>query len=154
MVTETGLSTAQGKEITGGDEKEGELEKARRVVEYNVEAAYLGVTLNFWHAIRDRERGYGIFEWNLEPLPAALAYKTLIAKLADYSAVRKIGEGQYAFLLADGWVVYALWRADGTNLPSEIAGRVRVTSMTGETYEADSGGVALSQDPVYVEPTR
>lgn len=95
-----------------------------------------------------------------EESPVFYAHLTVAEKLGDLKAgdrveiIReKIGswsieEGQYRFII-NGRIMYALW---GTGTPPpEIAGKIRVTQISGEQKIMDSGSLSLTDSPVFVE---
>jgi hypothetical protein len=74
--------------------------------------------------------------------------KTINQKLAGFSKVEKIVDGQYKFTV-DNKTVYALW--SGT-LPNEISGKVKVTDINGQEQIMDATGIKLKVDqPVLIE---
>jgi hypothetical protein len=81
--------------------------------------------------------------------PAWYALYTLIQKLDGFSQVETLAYGQYKFTV-NGRTVYVLWGSG--SVPSEISGQVRVTTYTGEEYEAQASQLSLSNDPIFVEP--
>ena len=81
--------------------------------------------------------------------PAWYALYTLIQKLDGFSRVETLAYGQYKFMV-NGRPVYVLWGSG--DLPEEISGQVRVTTYTGEEYEAQASQLSLGDDPIFVEP--
>lgn len=89
-----------------------------------------------------------MFDSSGQPRLFLTILKTINQKLAGFSKVEKIAEGQYKFTVGDK-TVYALWSGI---LPSEISGKVKVTDIKGQEQTLDAAGLKLNADqPVLVE---
>ena len=83
-----------------------------------------------------------------QPRLFLVALKTINQKLAGFSEVEKIADGQYKFTVG-GKNVYAFWSG---NLPVEIKGQVKVIDINGEENLLNVQEIKFSsQSPVLVE---
>jgi len=74
--------------------------------------------------------------------------KTINQKLAGFSKVEKIVDGQYKFTIGNK-IIYALWSG---NLPTAISGQVKVIDLTGEEKSMNAREIEFSnQHPVLIE---
>lgn len=77
-----------------------------------------------------------------------ITLKTINQKLAGFSKVEKITDGQYKFTV-NNKTIYALWSGA---LPSEISGQVKATDIKGQEQTIDAASLKLSADqPIFVE---
>ena len=98
---------------------------------------------------------------SLQKTPMFYTHRTIVEMLGDLDAddtveifTEKVGPwsidtGQYKFVV-DGKPIYALW-GNGP-LPPEIHGTVKITKMSGQAHTADAATVALSAEPIFIEP--
>ncbi len=76
------------------------------------------------------------------------AYKTLVSELDFFTGVREINRYQYEFSVGNK-KIYVLW---GTGeLPPEIKGKVKVTTIDGQGKEMEASEVKLSDSPIFME---
>ncbi len=97
----------------------------------------------------DKSKNTALVDSDGRKRPAWYALYTLIQKLDGFSQVETLAYGQYKFTVNDR-PVYVLWGSGEP--PEEISGQVRVTTYTGEEYEARADQITLGDDPVFVEP--
>lgn len=133
--------------------------QAQDLIKYNTLLFAEGYNKIFWY-LKDTDYGTGeIFlhnglldEMGLARKPAFTAYKTMIAKVDRFTAVMKIGDGQYRYEFADREPVYVLWCDSGScPLPAEISGMVRVTDYLGGERVEGAEQIVLNERPIFVE---
>ena len=88
------------------------------------------------------------FNTDGQPRLFLTALKTVNQKLAGFSKVEKIANGQYKFTIGNK-IIYALWSG---NLPTAISGQVKVTNLIGEEKLMNVQEIKFSnQNPVLVK---
>ena len=89
------------------------------------------------------------FNTDGQPRLFLTSLKTINQKLAGFSKVEKIADGQYKFTVGNK-IVYALWSGI---LPKEFFGQLRVIDMNGHEQTIDAAAIKLNADhPVLIEP--
>ena len=89
-----------------------------------------------------------MFDMMGNPKDYVEAQKVMWGKVGGFSAVQKLVDGQYKFIV-DAKPVYVLW---GTGpLPAEITGTVLITDLYGNEQTMDATAITLSEVPIFVE---
>jgi len=83
--------------------------------------------------------------------PVFKALKTLVKKLNVFQSVRRVKANQYVFEKDAYRKTYVLWGETGDRIPSELEGRVLVTTHLGVERMMDAQDIELTEAPIYVE---
>jgi hypothetical protein len=125
----------------------------------NVVARYatLGQIVDEHHAWEAAHPGVSSFSY-VRGAPYPYTYATVAAKLEDaaYEAHVDLGQGVSCFRFSKGGQpIYMLWSDAGelaVDFSSQLSGQVRVTNAAGQEGVQDAAALALSEDPLFVEP--
>jgi hypothetical protein len=87
------------------------------------------------------------------PPPPLQAFRTLAERLDGADRLTRVAAGQYRIQFSHRPDRYLLWNSDGTSrLPPDLRGPLEVTSVLGETRRVDRVQLALTDEPLFVDP--
>lgn len=107
-----------------------------------------------WESPFSRRGYYGLFHNDYAPKPAFAAYYTMVNKLHDFTAIKRLNlpEGIYGYeaLFSDSRKVRIFW-TEGESRTIGVQPGSRIFDMVGKPCEETGGRMLIDRNPRYVE---